>query len=90
MPDYYPEDTTEKPVAEGEDTERHEGETALLPKSLFAGKSMEPGAEVTLKIVHVYDDEVEVECVKEEASEPSELDMADERLGDMAAPPAPE
>jgi hypothetical protein len=44
------------------DDEKGEGESALLPKSLFAGKEVQPGEEITLKVVRLYDDEVEVEC----------------------------
>lgn len=71
---YYPEDdsapstaTDESPAPEGEDGddqpkdgEKMEGETALLPKSILAGKDFKPGEEVVLKVVHLYDDEVEV------------------------------
>jgi hypothetical protein len=50
-----PEDETEDA---GEDTGT---ESALLPKSLLGGGDLKPGSTVTLKIVHVYEDEVEVE-----------------------------
>lgn len=43
------------------DKEESEGTTALLPKSILAGKEFKPGEEVVLKIVHIYDDDVEVE-----------------------------
>ena len=35
--------------------------TALVPKSLLAGKDFKPGEEIVFKIVHLYDDEVEIE-----------------------------
>lgn len=44
-------------------------ETALLPKSLL-GPEAKPGDSVTLKVVHVYEDEVEVAYQKEQASGP--------------------
>jgi hypothetical protein len=49
----------DNPPKEGED-EQMEGETALLPKTILAGKEFKPGDEVVLKVVHLYDDEVEV------------------------------
>lgn len=45
----------------GDDDEKMEGDTALVPKSLLGGKTFNPGDEVVFKIVHIYDDEVEVE-----------------------------
>lgn len=41
------------------------GSTALIPKSLLAGKEFKVGEEVILKIVHMYEDEVEVEYAPE-------------------------
>lgn len=44
--------------------ETKEGDnTALLPKSFFAGKEIEPGSKCELEIVHAYEDEVEVKYV---------------------------
>ena len=37
-----------------------EGNTAMLPKSILAGKDFKPGEEVVLKIVKLYPDQVEV------------------------------
>ncbi len=69
-----------KPDAETKDGKEEEGETALLPKSILAGKEFKPGEEVVLKIVHMYDDEVEVAYAtgeeKDENSKPA--DMGDE------------
>lgn len=56
------ESTTPAPPMEGA-TEG--GETALIPKSLLAGKEFKPGEEVVLKIVHIFDDEVEVQYAPE-------------------------
>lgn len=43
--------------------------TALLPKSILGGKEFKPGEEVVLKIVHIYEDEVEVEYATGEEGE---------------------
>lgn len=37
------------------------GESAMLPKSILAGKHFDPGDEVVLKVVAIHGDEVEVE-----------------------------
>lgn len=49
----------EKPM-DGEQEEEHET-SALLPKSILAGKEFKVGEEVVLKIVSMHDDEIEVE-----------------------------
>lgn len=56
----YYEGETESPEAEdsGEMEEPSGSGTALLPKSFLSGKT--PGDTVTLKIVKVWDDEIEV------------------------------
>ena len=41
-----------------------EQETALLARSLFAGKDLEVGSECKVRIVHIFEDEVEVEYIK--------------------------
>lgn len=65
-------ETEESPAEESKERESGE-ETALLPKSLFSGKDIEPGSKCEVEIVHVYDDEVEVKYVphgtKEEPKE---------------------
>lgn len=65
------------------------GETALLPKSLCPDMEFEPGQELKLKVVHVYDDEVEVEYMKEGEEDKgrghkSEMEQAGDRMGAMA------
>lgn len=62
------------------------GESALIPKSLLMGKEFNPGDEVVLKIVHIYEDEVEVQYAPEEPKEEghSEMDEADEEMDKMA------
>lgn len=47
-----------KPQEQEEKSE--DGPTALLPKSILAGKDFKPGEEVVLKIVAMHDDQVEV------------------------------
>lgn len=77
---------------EGEGKEKDMGgETALIPKSLLAGKDFQVGEEVVLKIVHDHGDEVEVEYASEKPDEkgagemgPPEMASADAQLGQMA------
>lgn len=52
--------TPEQPESKENETGE---ETALLPKSLFSGKDIEPGSKCEVEIVHVYEDEVEVKYV---------------------------
>jgi len=79
MASYYPEDTSGDEAAPSEtdsgveggdeqDTdEKMDGPTALIPKTLLAGKEFKPGEEVVMKIVHDHGDEVEIAY----ATEPS-------------------
>lgn len=61
------------------------GESALIPKSLLMGKEFNPGDEVVLKIVHIYEDEVEVQYASEEPKDESSPMMeADEEMDKMA------
>lgn len=53
-----------------------EGETALLPKSILAGKDFAVGEEVVLKIVRMYEDEIEVEYAKDKGGDSENEDMA--------------
>lgn len=46
--------------AEDRSPDGDDGETAVLPKSILAGKDFKPGEEVVLKIVAIHDDSVEV------------------------------
>jgi hypothetical protein len=78
MPEsYYPnvgeDEPTEKPEATGNE-DSAEVESALIPKSLLGGKEFKPGDEISLKVLHIYEDEVEVEYSKEEpeTEEPEE------------------
>jgi hypothetical protein len=56
--------------------------SAMLPKSLFAGQPLEPGSTVSVKIVAVHGDEIEVSPASEKQEEKEEgngqsKDMAD-------------
>lgn len=90
MADDYYDETEASPapeMEEGED-ETPEVETALLPKSIFEDKELKPGSECKFRIVHVYDDEVEVEYVKHDKDKPeredSQMDMAVAEMESMA------
>lgn len=72
-----------------ESTEDESGdETALLPKSFFGGKPIEPGTKCQIEIVHGYDDEVEVKYVshgdKEESKPMDEEPSMNDKIA-MAA-----
>lgn len=73
MPDMYSDNPGEEsPVApEKEETKQEDdgGEVALLPKSLMAGKDFEPGQEIVLEVVEVYEDEFSVRYAKEDKEE---------------------
>jgi len=53
-------DTPDAPEGEGGDKAPDSGKAALLPKSMFAGMSLEPGQTITLKVDQLYEDEVQV------------------------------
>ncbi|MDB6108313.1 MAG: hypothetical protein JWR69_63 [Pedosphaera sp.] len=96
MPADYYQDPDQDPGAGGgaaeppEDQnpgEKAEGETALLPKSLLGGGDCQPGEKISLEVVHVYEDEVEVKMVNGEDGEKSPgtpvMDEAQNKLGMM-------
>jgi hypothetical protein len=67
MPDDYYEDDSETmtatPAPDKEDTAT---QSSLVPKSFFAGKKdLEVGDTEVVKVLRILDDEVEIECVKE-------------------------
>lgn len=72
--DFYQTKGGSKDAEEG--TEDAGQETALLPRSMFQGKTLEPGTECKIKIESVMGDEVEVSYVphkeKEEKKEDKE------------------
>ena len=53
-------------------------ETCLVPKSMFQGKSLKPGDEFYFKIVHLYEDEAEVEYSKGDEKPKKETDTPEE------------
>jgi hypothetical protein len=67
--DYYPTEQSEEPNLPPEDAEepKTDSETALMPKALLGDVAV--GDTVTLKVVHIYEDEIEVEKVTEEPNE---------------------
>lgn len=62
-------DTATPESSEPQESEDTGEATALLPKSILAGKEFKPGDEVVLEIVHLYEDEVEVKYAKEKPGE---------------------
>jgi hypothetical protein len=52
--------------------EQEGGETAVLPKSILAGKDFKVGEEVVLKITAIHGDEIQVEYAQEKPSEGAE------------------
>lgn len=68
-------------------SDKAEGDGALVPKSLFGEEGPEVGSECKFRVVHVYDDEVEVEYVKDDddKSKSPEMDKAEGGLDNMGA-----
>lgn len=54
--------------------------TALIPKSLLAGKKFDVGEEVVFRIVHTYDDEVEIEYATGKGKKDDSTDMDSEEM----------
>jgi hypothetical protein len=72
MPEDMYSDSSPQPEHEAPSGEGYDGETAVLPKSILAGKEFKPGEEVVLKIVAIHDDSVEVKYASESGDEHSE------------------
>lgn len=75
--DYYSDTPTAPPTPDVQPTDANPdkgkgGDSALLPKSIIG--EVEPGQTITLKVVHVYEDEIEVEKVGTETEEPQETE----------------
>ena len=95
MPDnYYPDVGESEPAAP--ETARSGSETALLPKNIVPGEGLEPGDTITLKVVKSYEDEIEVEFVKETEENNEETEQqetpgapmtAEEEIDEMASEP---
>ncbi len=73
-------DQNTAPAETGSDDSQMSGETSLLPKSFFSGKELTVGSTCEVKIVHVYDDEVEVEYVPMDSEESGETKPDDESM----------
>jgi len=66
-------------------------ETALLPKSFLSGGDVQSGDEITVKVVRVYGDEVEVEFYEKESEDEGEMSASDEidMMARQNGPPMP-
>lgn len=87
MNNYYPqpdEDAAAPDMASDQETPKKkkddmsEGESALIPKSLLAGKDFKPGEEVVLKIVRDYGDQIEVQYAADDGSDEEQPDSEEE------------
>lgn len=91
---YYPEDQTDTTADtdsgdSGKGKDDYGSESALIPKALLAGKDFKPGDEVVFKIVHMYEDEVEIEYATDDSdNEKSEgkstMDESMDKMDEMA------
>lgn len=69
----------------GMEHDEDDSPTALIPKTLFAGKPFEVGDEITLSIVALHDDEAEVKyATGKGGKEDATMKGAKSKLGDMA------
>lgn len=88
MAHYYddlPAEDAAEPEAKEMEGEESAETTALLPKSILAGKDFKPGDRVILRVVHLYDDEVEVAYAKEEPKpKKSMMDESEEGMDKYA------
>lgn len=75
-------DGTDQSEEDDGDAENSVEESALIPKSLLAGKEFKPGEEIVLEIVKMHGDEVEVRYAKEKGGD-SEMSKADGKLAKM-------
>jgi hypothetical protein len=85
--DYFGGGDSAPPKDMGKDEMREhqdDGETAVLPKSILAGKKFNPGDEVVLEVVKIMDDEV---VVKYATGKDDKEDEAEK--GSEAPPPPP-
>ena len=85
--DYYPEPESDSAANEpSEDskqtTESPSTETTLIPKSML-GDDCKVGGEITLEIVHEYEDEIEVKCCKSDKGKTA-MSEAGDSLGKLS------
>ena len=80
-----PAEAPEKPVESTEDgeTSKDEGETVLVAKSALGGEC-KVGETYSMKVVGIYDDEVELAKVKSGESKSEDTDDADAKIESMA------
>lgn len=78
MADDYETSTAREDKAETDETEETHP-TALIPKTLLAGKEFKVGEEVVFKIVHMYEDEVEIEYAYDDEDN-EESDSEEEKM----------
>ena len=69
------EDKGHKAPPKSVDEQEEENPTALIPKSLLAGKKFEPGDEIVLEIVAIHGEEAEVKYAKEKSEEEHDPEM---------------
>lgn len=83
--DYYPEPDDQSSAMETESEVQDEsgGKTALLPKSILCGKECSVGDTVTLKVTHIYEDELAVEPQGNGEEDESESLKGDEEFDMM-------
>ena len=88
MDDYYsnPDDAEEESNDSPVDEKKsEEGETTLVPKSIFGSYECKVGDVKKFKVEHIYEDEVELSYVgKESKDEGPTMEKAQEELGMMA------
>ena len=82
--DSTPSPAASKPEGSGED-EQKEGDTAtaLLPKSFFGSKPLEPGTRCEVEIEKVHEDEVQVSYVPMDKSKDKESPARDSAPDEM-------
>jgi hypothetical protein len=75
------------PEKMGEKDSPGDGQTAILPKSILAGKEFKPGDEVVLRIVNMHENDVEVEYAPEEPEKEEGMEPGSDMAPAEAAPP---
>ena len=90
--DYFSDGAPAAQEGGGEPEAKSDGQTAILPKSILAGKDFKVGEEVVLKIVAMHENDVEVEYASSEEgggeesySEPTETATAPTGESSMAS-----
>ena len=71
----YPSTGDPEPQAEDPQEEKDEGKTALVPLD-FLPSDLKPGDTVTIKVVHLYDDEAEISIEEKPKRMSAEEDLA--------------